>query len=59
MPLLALAFALAAGSTAGTDVDALQQLWSGIHDTSEQVVVSNDTGMLAKTAMALIDDIKG
>jgi hypothetical protein len=45
MVLFALAFALAAGSTAGTDVDALQQLWSGIHDTSEQVVVSNDTGI--------------
>ena len=45
MALLALAFALAAGSTAGTDVDALQQLWSGIRDTSEQVVVSNDTGI--------------
>src|ERR1700735_4879562 len=45
MALLALAFALAAGSTAGTDVDALQQVWSGIHDTSEQVVVSNDTGI--------------
>jgi CpeT/CpcT family (DUF1001) len=45
MALLALAFALAAGSTAGPDVDALQQLWSGIHDTSEQVVVSNDTGI--------------
>ena len=45
MALLALAFALAAGSTAGSDVDALQQLWSGVRDTSEQVVVSNDTGI--------------
>ena len=45
MALLALAFALAAGSTAGADVDALQQLWSGLRDSSEQVVVSNDAGI--------------
>jgi CpeT/CpcT family (DUF1001) len=45
MTLLALAFALAAGATAGTDVDALQQLWSGIRDSSEQIVVSSDTGI--------------
>jgi hypothetical protein len=46
MALLALAFALAAGATAGSpDVDALQHLWSGIRDTSEQVVVSADTGI--------------
>jgi hypothetical protein len=45
MTLLALAFALAAGSTAGTDVDALEQFWSGVRDTSEQVVVSNDAGI--------------
>jgi hypothetical protein len=36
---------LAAGAAAGSDVDALQQLWSGIHDTTEQVVISNDTGI--------------
>jgi len=45
MAVLAIAFALAAGTTAGADVDALQQLWSGTHDTSEQVVVSNDNGI--------------
>jgi isopentenyl diphosphate isomerase/L-lactate dehydrogenase-like FMN-dependent dehydrogenase len=45
MPLLAIAFALAAGTTAGADVDALQQLWSGTRDTSEQVVVSSDIGI--------------
>jgi hypothetical protein len=37
--------ALAAGAVAGSDVDALQQLWSGIRDSSEQVVVSTDTGI--------------
>lgn len=45
MSLLALAFALAAGATAGTDVDSLEQLWSGTRDSSEQVVVSNDVGI--------------
>jgi CpeT/CpcT family (DUF1001) len=45
MALLALAFALAAGATAGTDVDSLEHLWTGLHDTSEQVVVSSDTGI--------------
>ena len=36
---------LAATAAAGTDVDALQQLWSGVRDSSEQVVVSSDTGI--------------
>jgi CpeT/CpcT family (DUF1001) len=36
---------LAAGATAGTDVDSLEQLWAGVRDTSEQVVVSNDAGI--------------
>ncbi|MDB6089589.1 MAG: CpeT/CpcT family [Gammaproteobacteria bacterium] len=37
--------ALAAGTATGTDVDALQQLWSGVRDSSEQVVVSADPGI--------------
>jgi hypothetical protein len=45
MTLLALALALAAGATAGTDVDSLEHLWTGMRDTSEQVVVSSDTGI--------------
>jgi hypothetical protein len=45
MTLLALAFALAAGATAGTDVDSLEHLWTGVRDSSEQVVVSNDIGI--------------
>jgi hypothetical protein len=45
MTLLALAVALAAGATAGTDVDSLEQLWSGTRDSSEQVVVTNDAGI--------------
>ena len=45
MPLFALAFAWAAGATAVTDVDSLEQLWSGTRDSSEQVVVSNDLGI--------------
>ena len=45
MPLLALAFAWAAGATAATDVDSLEQLWSGTRDSSEQVVVSTDLGI--------------
>ena len=36
---------LAAGAATGTDVDALQQLWTGIRDSSEQVVASTDTGI--------------
>jgi hypothetical protein len=44
MVLVAGVMALAAGTAAGTDVDALQQLWSGIRDSSEQVVVSGDAG---------------
>ena len=44
MALLALAFVLATGAPAGADVDALQQLWSGTRDSSEQVVVSSDAG---------------
>jgi hypothetical protein len=45
MALLALAFALAAGATAGTDVDSLERLWTGVRDTSEQVVVGSDNGI--------------
>src|SRR6201996_725456 len=44
MVAVALVFALAAGATAG-DVDSLEHLWSGIRDTSEQVVVSSDIGI--------------
>jgi hypothetical protein len=47
--VLALAWALAAGAAGaagtGTDVEVLQQLWSGSHDSSEEVVVSSDTGI--------------
>src|SRR5579871_210452 len=45
MTLLFLAFAWAAGATAGTDVDSLEQLWSGTRDSSEQVVVTTDVGI--------------
>ena len=45
MTLLALAFALAVGATGGTDVDSLERLWTGLRDTSEQVVVSSDPGI--------------
>jgi hypothetical protein len=45
MTLLALALAWAAGATAGTEVDSLEQLWSGTRDSSEQVVVTADIGM--------------
>jgi hypothetical protein len=38
---------LAAATAAATDVDALQQLWSGIHDSNEQVVVSGNTAIAA------------
>jgi hypothetical protein len=41
---IVLAFRLG-GAAAGTDVEALEQLWSGIRDSSEQVVVSGDTGI--------------
>jgi hypothetical protein len=43
--LAAAVLVLAAGAAAGTDVDALQQLWSGTHDSSEQVVINSDTGI--------------
>lgn len=45
MAVLALAVALAAGATAGTDVDSLEHLWTGLRDTSEQVVVGSDNGI--------------
>lgn len=45
--VMALALARLTGATAGSDVEALQQLWSGIHDSSEEVVVSSDTGISA------------
>jgi len=36
---------MAAGAAAGSDVETLQQLWSGVRDSSEQVVVSGETGI--------------
>lgn len=45
--LVAGVWALAAGTAAAADVDVLQQLWSGLHDSTEQVVVSSDTGINA------------
>ena len=45
MNMLSLSLALAAGSTAGTEADALQHFWSGVRDTSEQVVFCNGTGL--------------
>jgi hypothetical protein len=39
--------ALATGAGSGADIDSLQRLWSGIHDSSEQVVVSPETGINA------------
>ena len=37
--------ALATGAAAVADIDSLEQLWSGVHDSSEQVVVSSETGI--------------
>jgi hypothetical protein len=45
MVLVAGLLALAAGAASGADVEALEQLWSGIRDTSEQVVVSAEGGI--------------
>src|ERR1700730_13105457 len=45
MVLVAGVMALAAGPAAGTDVDALQQLWSGTRDSSEQGVVSGEASI--------------
>jgi hypothetical protein len=45
-PLILLGGLLAVGAdSSAADVDALQQLWSGMHDSSEQVVVSGETGI--------------
>ncbi len=44
--LIAAAASVPAFATpAGTDLDALQQLWSGVRDSSEQVLVSGDSGI--------------
>jgi hypothetical protein len=45
MVLVAGLLALAGGAVSGADVEALEQLWSGIRDTREQVVVSADSGI--------------
>jgi hypothetical protein len=45
MILVGALLALGLGAATGTDIDALQQLWSGTRDSSEQVVVSSDTGI--------------
>jgi len=37
--------ALATGAAPGADLDSLEHLWSGVHDSSEQVVVSSETGI--------------
>jgi hypothetical protein len=37
--------ALATGAAPVADIDSLEQLWSGVHDSSEQVVVSSETGI--------------
>jgi hypothetical protein len=44
-PLILLGGLLALGADSAADVDSLQQLWSGIHDSSEQVVVSGERGI--------------
>jgi len=45
MIVLAGAWILLAGAAAGPDVEVLQDLWSGIRDSSEEVVVSGETGI--------------
>ncbi len=45
MVLLAGVLAVAVQAAAGAQVEALQQLWSGIHDSSEQVVSSPEGGI--------------
>ena len=42
---LAGVWTLLTGTAAAEDIDVLQQLWSGIHDSSEEVVVSGKTGI--------------
>jgi CpeT/CpcT family (DUF1001) len=42
---MAAAASVPASATPVGDVDALQQLWSGIRDSSEQVVVGSDVGI--------------
>jgi hypothetical protein len=37
--------ALATGAPPVADLDSLEKLWSGVHDSSEQVVVSGETGI--------------
>ncbi len=41
--------ALAAGASAGTDVEVLEQLWPGLHDSTEQIVVNTDRGIVGWT----------
>ena len=41
--------ALAAGASAGTDVEVLEQLWPGSHDSSEQTVINTDRGVVGWT----------
>jgi hypothetical protein len=36
-----------AGAVGGTDVDALEQLWPGVRDSSEEVFLAADTGVTA------------
>jgi hypothetical protein len=43
--VLASAWVLLAGTAGSADIESLQRLWSGIHDSSEEVVVSSDTGI--------------
>ncbi len=47
MIVLASIWVLLAGAAGGTDVETLQQLWAGVRDSSEEVVVSSDTGISA------------
>jgi len=35
------------GAAGAADIDSLEKLWSGLHDSSEQVVVSGETGINA------------
>ncbi|HEY6924544.1 MAG TPA: CpcT/CpeT family chromophore lyase [Steroidobacteraceae bacterium] len=39
--------ALSSGVAAAADIDSLEKLWTGLHDSSEQVIVSGDTGIHA------------
>jgi hypothetical protein len=41
--------AVAAGAGAGADVDRLDKLWPGLHDSTEQTVVNSDRGLVGWT----------